>query len=126
MKISYDFGIQRIGQQDYYLNRSSQETRADVYNIQDIVDISYSVDELLEIAAWQNDTEAVSSLIEKGADVRTNDDSALGSAAYNGNLNIVKLLIEKGADPKKLIGTSSYNNHEHIKEYLDEIITTTK
>lgn len=122
MKIFYDFSIQRIRGQDYYLDRGSQETRTNVGNIQDIVDISYSVDELLEIAAWQNDTEAVKSLIQQGGDVRTNDDSPLRSAAYNGNPDVVELLIEKGADPKKLIGTSSYNNHEHIKKYLDEKI----
>lgn len=118
--------IQRIRDQDYYLNESSKEqnrvTSINYQDTQDFVDISYSKEELLRIAAWENDTEALEALIEKGADIRTEDDAALRTLAHNGNIKIVDLLISKGADPRKLIGTTSYNNYQSMKSYLDQKI----
>lgn len=50
-------------------------------------------------AIWASDTEAVKSLVQKGADLNPlYDVTPLGLAARHGNLDIVKLLIKAGAN----------------------------
>ena len=94
----------------------------------DYIDPNYDEGYFFVIAARNGDVDMLTTLIEKGRekdpDNTTNSiQEGLGTAAHSGHLNCVELLIEKGANPKELIGTTGYDNHQHIKEYLDKIIT---
>ena len=40
-------------------------------------------------------------------------------AAHDGHLDCVKFLVDKGLDPNSLLGSTAYNNHAHIKNFLD-------
>lgn len=93
------------------------------------IDPNYDEGYFFIIAARNGDTEMLNALIEKGNQENPNNTTnsiqeGLGTAAHKGYLDCVKLLIENGADPKKLIGYSSYDNHKHIKKYLDEKLLT--
>lgn len=89
----------------------------------DYIDVNYDDGYFLTIAAKNGDSEMLGILIKKGADVNISNESALRAAARNGHKDCVELLINNGADPKKLIGTSSYNNHGNIKDFLDKKIS---
>ena len=134
MKVIYNPYIQRITPTEIKQNLldscfkkesfNKEEVKSLIDNVKDIVDINYDGGELAIIASSRGDIEVLQFLIDNGADIRLSDDAALRSAAHGGHKECVKLLIENEADPKKLIGTTSYDNHQHIEEYLDKIITT--
>ena len=93
----------------------------------DYIDPNHDEGYFFIIAARNGDIDMLTALIEKGKEKDPDNtinsiQEGLGTAAHKGYLDCVKLLIENGADPKELIGTTAYNNHQHIKEYLDKII----
>ena len=105
--------------QQNYINGNITEAK----NCIDYIDVNYDDGYFLTLTAKNGDSEMLSALIKKGADVSIADESALRAAARNGHKECVELLINNGANPRKLIGTSSYNNHEHIKQLLNCEIT---
>ena len=105
--------------QQNYINGNITEAK----NCIDYIDVNYDDGYFLTLTAKNGDSEMLSALIKKGADVSIADESALRAAARNGHKECVELLINNGANPRKLIGTSSYNNHEHIKQLLKCEIT---
>ena len=119
----------KIDIQDYCLNNKFDEAKLLINNartisheVQDIIDVNYDDGHLLILAVSENNKEMFNFLIDNGADVQANDDAALRTAAHKGNIEFMTVLIGKGAKPEKLIGTTSYNNHEEVKNYLDSII----
>jgi ankyrin repeat protein len=60
-------------------------------------------------------------LYKNGASVKQKNEGILGAAAVNDEIEVVKYLVETcGCDPRKLKGTSYYNNYPRIMEYFDD------
>ena len=78
---------------------------------------------------WRDRTDAIKSLLDRGADVNQQDndgDTALHGAAQNGNVEIIRLLLAKSAQPNgrnKVGGTplmwaAVYGQEDAVKELL--------
>ena len=82
------------------------------------------MDENFLITAYNNNTEIVKLLLERGANVHVNNEQALIRALNGLNVPMIKLLLEYGADPNADNGLAwryviLSNDTEAIKAFLD-------
>ena len=74
----------------------------DLEQLKEFVSTNPPIDEISNIlvyAAHSGCIDAVTILLDSGANVHAQDDSALKFSAYAGNVDVVKILLEAGADP---------------------------
>lgn len=68
-----------------------------------------NIDEMLIVAAYEDDTQEARRLIEAGADVNAREGCALIYATSNNNIELTRMLIEAGADVNAQKGKAMEN-----------------
>jgi hypothetical protein len=102
-----------------YADKDDLQMYINKYNI----DVNYHDGYYIELIAERNYLELLKVMLDAGVDITINNYNILKSIAHEGDLELLDYVVTRyNVDCSVILGTSAYNNHKCIKEYIDNNI----